>query len=173
MIAGKIPRFNPKDGKGILRRMQKAIDLHSQFNENINAEEGISVDKNANGSLTWRLTRPQTTSGGGCWSGCVWYLGRLVWDFSRENGVPGGALLEDGLVSAITGIYLKVELDSGDAVFTSTIVVPTDHEDYSYFRIANYIEPEEGDPYYALATNTCGDIRIDSVPYGPAAEETE
>jgi len=46
------PKFRPETSQGIVAQMEKVIDTHSYFLENIKAGAGVVITKNADGGIT-------------------------------------------------------------------------------------------------------------------------
>ena len=114
----------------------------------------------------------------GAWSGFVWYLGDLKWDFSKVDADPDGEALEGGLGAALEGIYLVIELETGDFQWADSVsgIEGVSASTHSLFPVcARSGSGTEEDPYtYALSSNrVVGDIRIEAVPYLPVAEAEE
>lgn len=114
----------------------------------------------------------------GAWSGFVWYLGDLKWDFSKVDADPDGEALEGGLGAALKGIYLVIELETGDFQWADSVsgIEGVSASTHSLFPVcARSGSGTEEDPYtYALSSNrVVGDIRIEAVPYLPVAEAEE
>lgn len=61
MLYTKQPKFNPRNSKGLLARIQNVLDAHSSFIENIQEGDNILIRKNANGGITI----DSTAKGGG------------------------------------------------------------------------------------------------------------
>ena len=118
--------------------------------------------------------------GGGAasWSGFVWYLGDLKWDFSKVDADPTKEDAEGGLGAALEGIYLVIKLETGDFQWADDMTgiegVSTDTHSFYPVCVRSGSGTEE-DPYtYALSSNrVVGDIRIEAVPYLPVAEAEE
>ncbi len=109
--------------------------------------------------------------GGGAWSGFVWYLGDLKWDFSKVDADPDGEALEGGLGAALKGIYLVIELETGDFQWADSVseIEGVSASTHSLFPVC--VRSGSG---YALSSNrVVGDIRIEAVPYLPVAEAEE
>ncbi len=114
----------------------------------------------------------------GAWSGFVWYLGDLKWDFSKVDADPDGEALEGVLGAALEGIYLVIELETGDFQWADSVsgIEGVSASTHSLFPVcARSGSGTEEDPYtYALSSNrVVGDIRIEAVPYLPVAEAEE
>ena len=114
----------------------------------------------------------------GAWSGFVWYLGDLKWDFSKVDADPDGEALEGGLGAALEGIYLVIELETGDFQWADSVsgIEGVSASTHSLFPVCvRSGSGTEEDPYtYALSSNrVVGDIRIEAVPYLPVAEAEE
>lgn len=144
-------------------KIRSLVDAHSQALEGLKAEppkEGSTGDQYLNSMGSWTFpTGGGGGGGGGTWSGVVWYLGELKWDYSRTDADPAGEPLAGGI--SIGGIYLRIKLENGDATFSDAVnagLAPT----HNYYCVG-YKRPDET---YGLATNrTVGDIRIDMVPF--------
>jgi hypothetical protein len=126
----------------------------------------------------WTIWIPEGGSGEGAWSGFVWYLGELKWDFSKVDADPDGEALEGGLGAALEGIYLVIELETGDFQWADSVsgIEGVSASTHSFFPVcARSGSGTEEDPYtYALSSNrVVGDIRIEAVPYLPVAEAEE
>lgn len=158
--------------KALLSRMKHVVDRHSAFLENIEGEDGIEIRRNAMGGIT--------IGGGGeggaesgTWSGIVWWIGLLKWDFSKISANPAGEDLAGGLQSALEGVYLKVKLSDGSTEWDDEIGDDTD--EWNYYPVAVAAEVPETDPQeytYSLSTGrVVGDIRIDMVPFHAPLED--
>ncbi len=146
------------------------------FDTNVQVIEGGTIDDYRFSGPTddWRLP------GGGAasWSGFVWYLGDLKWDFSKVDADPDGEALEGGLGAALKGIYLVIELETGDFQWADSVseIEGVSASTHSLFPVCvRSGSGTEEDPYtYALSSNrVVGDIRIEAVPYLPVAEAEE
>jgi len=126
----------------------------------------------------WTIWIPEGGGGAGAWSGFVWYLGDLKWDFSKVDADPDGEALEGGLGAALKGIYLVIELETGDFQWADSVsgIEGVSASTHSLFPVCvRSGSGTEEDPYtYALSSNrVVGDIRIEAVPYLPVAEAEE
>jgi len=128
----------------------------------------------------WIIWIPEGGGGAasGAWSGFVWYLGDLKWDFSKVDADPDGEALEGGLGAALEGIYLVIELETGDFQWADSVsgIEGVSASTHSLFPVCvRSGSGTEEDPYtYALSSNrVVGDIRIEAVPYLPVAEAEE
>lgn len=91
---------------------------------------------------------------------------------------PDGEALEGGLGAALKGIYLVIELETGDFQWADSVsgIEGVSASTHSFFPVcARSGSGTEEDPYtYALSSNrVVGDIRIEAVPYLPVAEAEE
>lgn len=134
------------------------------------------VERNPSGD--WTIWIPEGGAASGAWSGFVWYLGDLKWDFSKVDADPDGEALEGGLGAALEGIYLVIELETGDFQWADSVsgIEGVSASTHSFFPVcARSGSGTEEDPYtYALSSNrVVGDIRIEAVPYLPVAEAEE
>ena len=66
MIFNKCHRFNPKTSKGLIAKIEKTLDTHSSFLENIKEGRGLVLVKNASGGITIE----STATGGAAADGC-------------------------------------------------------------------------------------------------------
>ena len=170
-ILRKFSRFgfssNPAP-KAMLSRMKSTLDRHSDYLESIVGEDGIEIRRNAMGGIT--IGADFETTGSGAWSGFVWWLGAIKWDFSRISAAPDGETLADGI--AVEGVYLKVKLIDGSTAWADAI--GTDVDEYNYYPVG-VRSGEEGSYVYSLTTGrVVGDIRIDFVPFhAPLEDEAE
>jgi|GEM_PF-6754107 len=160
---------------GRLSRLEAIVDAHSTTLENVDGDGGITVRKNYKGGLTIEGTGGAAS---GAWSGFVWYLGDLKWDFSKVDADPDGEALEGGLGAALEGIYLVIELETGDFQWADSVsgIEGVSASTHSLFPVCvRSGSGTEEDPYtYALSSNrVVGDIRIEAVPYLPVAEAEE
>ena len=123
------------------------------------------------------------------WSGIVWYIGELKWDFSKASNDPAGAASEFGMYGVetvveeegpkryyrgtVTGAYLKVKLVNGSCAFSDSI--DDDVDEYSYYPVAQVLgqDDDEANIYGPVSGRTIGDIRIEMVPYWEPIEEEE
>ncbi len=126
----------------------------------------------------WTIWIPEGGGGAASWSGFVWYLGDLKWDFSKVDADPDGEALEGGLGAALKGIYLVIELETGDFQWADSVseIEGVSASTHSLFPVCvRSGSGTEEDPYtYALSSNrVVGDIRIEAVPYLPVAEAEE
>ena len=126
----------------------------------------------------WIIWIPEGGAASGAWSGFVWYLGDLKWDFSKVDADPDGEALEGGLGAALKGIYLVIELETGDFQWADSVsgIEGVSASTHSLFPVCvRSGSGTEEDPYtYALSSNrVVGDIRIEAVPYLPVAEAEE
>lgn len=84
MLFPKLPRFNPKSSKGLIAKMEKTLDVHSAFLENIKADNGILIRRNADGGITI-----ESNGGGGTSSGLPFRLSVSDMDGERINCTAG------------------------------------------------------------------------------------
>jgi hypothetical protein len=169
----KQPKFRPTTSNGIIAKMEKVLDTHSDFLENIKEGTGIIISKNAQGGITINANPNMQGRGGGTWSGAVWYLGDMKYDFynvdyapdTNPDGTLGGDLHGDSLTDTLSGIYLKIKLVDGSYDWADTISADTD--EYNYYPVGvRSGSGTGGDPYtYTLSNRVCGDIRIDLIPH--------
>lgn len=148
------------------------------FDTNVQVIEGGTIDdyRFSGPADDWRL--PGRGAASGAWSGFVWYLGELKWDFSKVDADPDGEALEGGLGAALEGIYLVIELETGDFQWADSVsgIEGVSASTHSLFPVcARSGSGTEEDPYtYTLSSNrVVGDIRIEAVPYLPVAEAEE
>ena len=146
--------------KGLLSRIKKVLDQHSDFLEAIEGEDGIDIRRNFRGGIT--ISGGGEGFGSGSWSGFVWFLGALMWDFSKEGALPDG----DDVGLSAEGVYLKIKLADGSTSWVDEIDTDTDTHDYFPVGLRSGAGTEE-DPYsYSLSSGrVVGDIRIDLVPH--------
>ena len=144
-------------GNSRIARLEQTVDRHSTIFQYLEGENGIRIRENAKESLTFS----GSGAGGGCkWSGIVWYLGELKWDFSKINCDPAEAASDGGISAALTGKYLHVEIATGN-ISMGDLPTSSPNEVSSYY-VANKLE----DGTYVLASGrTVGDIRIELAPY--------
>ena len=119
---------------------------------------------------------PGMSSIGGQWSGIVWYLGSIKYDFGRFGYDPGGISSIDGIY--LGGEYLRIKLEDGTYEWFDEADVPggiaaiTDADEYNYYRVADIVGQDESNQnIYELSSRTCGDIRVDFAPFHAPAEE--
>ena len=162
-----------------MRTIAQWMNDVGRFLNGINVVGNGHIEENTRGSVTITVGRGEAGGGGGgAWSGFVWYLGELKWDFSKVDADPGGEALEGGLGAALEGIYLVIELETGDFQWADSVsgIEGVSASTHSLFPVcARSGSGTEEDPYtYALSSNrVVGDIRIEAVPYLPAAEAEE
>lgn len=134
-----------------------------------NAERSIDSYRRAGADDGWALPCGGG-SGSGAWSGFVWWLGSIKWDFSRVAAAPDGEALADGI--AVEGVYLKVKLIDGSTAWADSI--GDDVDEYNYYPVG-VRSGEDGSYVYSLSTGrVVGDIRIDFVPFhAPLEDEAE
>jgi hypothetical protein len=145
--------------------MRRLLDSHSLVLENVNGERGIGVRRTAHGEVYIYQTG---VAAGARWSGLVWYLGVLKWDFSRVGAVLNGPLNDPPGIT-VNGMFLKIKLADGSYEWTDVFATPADTDEYSYYWVASG-DSENG---YCLNSHTCGDIRIEMVPWLPEEEAEE
>lgn len=161
-------RFGTKHSAtgGILSRMKQVLDRHSDFLEHVEGEDGIEIRRNALGGISIGGGSAGGT-GSGTWSGIVWWLGSLKWDFSKVGADPGGDEAEGGLSESIAGVYLKVKLSDGSTDWADEI--GTDSYIWNYYPVGRRFAVAGTDPVeysYDLAPGrVVGDIRIDYTPH--------
>lgn len=162
-------------GNGLLSRIREQLDRHAQFLENVRGENGIEVKPNCAGGVTVRWSGGGVAEGSASrWSGIVWFLGIVLYDFNRAGASPEGALIEGGVADAIGGVYLKFNLLTQEVTWSPT--PPSSYSDAAYI---NYYPVGVEDTNYTTGYapsvgRVVGDIRIDYVPYhAPIEEEIE
>lgn len=127
---------------------------------------------------------------GSVWSGIVWHLGNILYDFNKTDNSPLGSASEYGLVGvsedfvysgSVLGEYLKIKLNDGSMAWVDGADIVTsiadidDKDEYEYFRVATIAGKDSASHnIYVLAENrTVGDIRIPYAPYIAEIEEQE
>ena len=108
---------------------------------------------------------------GGRWSGIVWWMGAIKYDFSKGGASPSGDPAAGGLSGEIGGIFLIIDLRDGSYSWSDS--APDSEETAAY---KNYYPVGSSDggtpPEYSLSVGrVVGDIRIDYVPYHAPLEE--
>lgn len=106
----------------------------------------------------------------GTWSGMVWVLGQLKYDFSRVDADPEGEELDPPGI-AVGGVYLVIDLLTQDYSWTSTLPLgPDGYAHKNYYPVGVELPlPSVG---FSLSSDrVVGDIRIDMVPYYAPLEE--
>lgn len=124
----------------------------------------------------WTIWIPEGGGGGhGEWSGFVWFLGVLKYDFSKVDSDPSEETQEGGLAAAIGGIYLVIDLLTGETTWANTAPsnsTPSAAAYHNYYPVG--VEDESAPLGYRLSVGrVVGDIRIDYVPYHAPLEEEE
>jgi len=171
--------------------MKTVIDEHSDALENIEGEDGIGVRDNYKGGVTIYLEGDSVVGGGSpaTWSGIVWHLGNILYDFNKTDNAPMGSPSEYGLVGvsdeyvyfgSVLGEYLKIKLNDGSMAWVDGADISTsvgqidDKDEYEYFRVATIAGQDSASHnIYVLAENrTVGDIRISFAPYVAEVEES-
>lgn len=107
---------------------------------------------------------------GGRWSGMVWILGQLKYDFSRVDADPEGEELDPPGI-AVGGVYLVIDLLTQDYSWTSTLPLgPDGYAHKNYYPVGVELSlPSVG--FSSSSNRVVGDIRIDMVPYYAPLEE--
>lgn len=165
----KMEKFMP-EGKGRISRIEEMLDVHSRFLEGIEAEDRATVRHTAKGSI---MIGAMGRGGGGSmgtWSGMVWILGQLKYDFSRVDADPEGEELDPPGI-AVGGVYLVIDLLTQDYSWTSTLPLgPDGYAHKNYYPVGVELSlPSVG--FSSSSNRVVGDIRIDMVPYYAPLEE--
>ena len=152
--------------KAMLSRLKWTVDRHSDFLEAFEAENGIRIRRNYRGGIT--IIGGNAASG--AWSGFVWYLGELKWDFSKVDADPSEEDAEGGLSGALGGIYLIISLSDGSTQWAdaTTGIEDVSADTHNFYPVCiRSGAGTEQDPYtYALSSNrVVGDIRVEFAPH--------
>ena len=91
-------------------------------------------------------------SGGGRWTGVVWFANTLMHDYSQDTGWPADIL---------TGRYLACHLLTGASRFIDELTDADDDNEQVYQVASRTLVSEDPDVYeYTLSNNPQGDIII-------------
>ena len=118
----------------------------------------------------WTIWIPEGGGSMGTWSGMVWILGQLKYDFSRVDADPEGEELDPPGI-AVGGVYLVIDLLTQDYSWTSTLPLgPDGYAHKNYYPVGVELSlPSVG--FSSSSNRVVGDIRIDMVPYYAPLEE--
>jgi len=132
----------------------------------------VRVSTTSSGTTFRAATAPMPRGGGsmGTWSGMVWILGQLKYDFSRVDADPEGEELDPPGI-AVGGVYLVIDLLTQDYSWTSTLPLgPDGYAHKNYYPVGVELSlPSVG--FSSSSNRVVGDIRIDMVPYYAPLEE--
>ena len=165
-------QINKTPTKGLLGRLFDTLKLHHDRINSTKAGKGIYFNLLADGGIEICSSVRGGAGGGGNWSGIVWYLGKLLWDYKGVDYSRIEALIEgDWVEECGVKSYLKLKMSDGSVTFTDAYD-EDDIDQYNYYAVAERSRTgTELDPYtYTLSNRTCGDIRLDMIPHTCGAE---